>query len=306
MAKVVVIGGANADIKGRAGSAIIAMTSNPGEVTVSPGGVGRNIAENLARLGVETSLSCFVGDDANGRLIRDACGGAGVDTEMIETAAAPTGVYLAVLDEAGEMTVAINDMRAAEQMTVDYLQARAQRFAAADMLVADCNIPLSCLAWLCHFAKEIHVPLLIEPISVAKGRKILAFTRAPPAFAVTPNLQQLEALTAETNTMTAIAKLHRLGFANIVVHAGREGAFVSDGVDAPRRIPPFPIDTIADVTGAGDAAVAGLILGLVTGHNLSAAAKLGQAAAAIKLGSRNSVAGGMTRASVSALAGITI
>ena len=193
MSKVIVIGGANVDIKGRAGAAIIARTSNPGEVTVSAGGVGRNIAENLARLEVETSLACFVGDDANGRLIRDACGSAGVDTAMIETAAAPTGVYLAVLDTAGEMTVAINDMRATEQMTVDYLKARSHRLARADMLVADCNIPVSCLAWLCHFASEIHVPLLIEPISVAKARKLLEFTRAPPVFAITPNLSNNDA-----------------------------------------------------------------------------------------------------------------
>ena len=304
MPRVIVVGGANVDIKGRASSDLIAHTSNPGEVTVTVGGVGRNIAENLARLDIETSLATFVGDDSNGRRIRESCSAAGIGTAMVETGNQPTGVYLAVLDRNGEMTVAVNDMRAADLMTVDYLQGRSHRLAAAGMLVADCNLPADCLSWLCHFASEIRVPLLIEPISVPKARKLLGFNRSPPVFAITPNLQQLESLTAETNTMTAIVKLHRLGFANIVVHCGSDGAIVSDGVEPPRRVPALDVEDVADVTGAGDAAVAGLICGLVSGHDLLASARLGQASAAIKLRSRKSVASGITRGSVFALAGL--
>ena len=52
---------------------------------MSVGGVGRNIAENLARLGVKTALSlAFVGNDANGRLVREACASAGVDLSLID------------------------------------------------------------------------------------------------------------------------------------------------------------------------------------------------------------------------------
>ena len=64
MPEVIVIGGANVDIKGRSRAAVMPGTSNPGEVIVSPGGVGRNIAENLARLDVSTALLAMTGDDA--------------------------------------------------------------------------------------------------------------------------------------------------------------------------------------------------------------------------------------------------
>ena len=91
MPRVVLIGGANVDIKGRARGPYVAGTSNPGEVTVSAGGVGRNIAENLARLGISVALVTALGDDANGLLLRQACEAAGIDLSMAIKAAAPTG-----------------------------------------------------------------------------------------------------------------------------------------------------------------------------------------------------------------------
>ena len=49
---VIVFGGANIDVKARIEGHAVEGTSNYGAITRSPGGVGRNIAENLARLGV--------------------------------------------------------------------------------------------------------------------------------------------------------------------------------------------------------------------------------------------------------------
>lgn len=305
MAQVIVIGGANVDIKGRSRDPLITGTSNPGEVVVSPGGVGRNIAENLARLGVDTALLAFVGDDANGRLVRETSAAAGVDVSMLATSREPTGVYLAVLDDRGEMTIAINDMRSADALDVVHLEAQHARLAAADMLVADCNIPVDCLEWLCRFAGSHAKRLLIEPISVSKSAKLLSFTRPSAVFAVTPNQQQLQALTGEQDRSAAIARLHNLGFANIVVHCGEEGVIVSDGHSPPNHLKARHVDGIADVTGAGDAAVAGLVCGLVTGHDLGRSAMFGQAAASIKLRSRNSVAEDMNRDRVFALAGFS-
>ena len=304
MTRVIVIGGANVDVKGRSRGAFVGGTSNIGEVAVTPGGVGRNIAENLARLGVDVALMAHVGDDANGRMVVEACRGAGVETGLIETCAAPTGVYLAILDGHGEMVAAVNDMRAADAMTVSHLAAKADQLAAAAMLVADCNIPVESLAWLCGFAADKGVRLVIEPISIAKARKLFAFERKAPVYAITPNLQQLNELTGIADMDKAVARLHALGFANVVVHCGKDGALVSDGRTPAVAIPAFGAIDIADVTGAGDAAVAGLVSGLAEGRTLAEAARMGQAAAALKLRSRKSVSDVISRASVLALAGL--
>ena len=234
MPHVVVIGGANVDIKGRASAPYVPATSNPGEVTISAGGVGRNIADNLSRLGVGVSLLTALGDDANGQFLRRACGAAGIDISLALTADEATGTYLAILDEAGEMVSAVSDMRAIERLEPAALAAVAVRLSAADMLVADCNISVDCLAWLCAFSARSGVPLLIEPVSVPKAMKLLEFERKAPVFAITPNARQLGMLAGGET-----ARLHALGFSNIVVHMGAEGCpCFRRGPDGPRRARP--------------------------------------------------------------------
>ena len=301
MPRVIVIGGANVDIKGRARGDYVAGTSNPGDVTVSAGGVGRNIAENLAHLGMSVSLVTALGDDANGQLLRLACADAAVDLSMALTVSEPTGSYLAILDATGELVSAVNDMRAMEALTPAQLAPHVESFSEADMLVADCNLSEACLSWLCRFSAERNVRLLIEPVSVPKARKLIAFTRAAPVFAITPNAQQLAAL-AGGDGVEAMARIHALGFANVVLHRGSAGALASDGANV-MSIDPVRVPAIADVTGAGDAAVAGLVCGLLDGRSLAQSTQLGQCAAAIKLSSSQSVASGLSRDSLLELAG---
>lgn len=291
MAKVFVIGGANVDVKGRCGATYVAGTSNPGNVMVTPGGVGRNITENLARLGVDVALIAAVGDDANGRLIAETTMAAGVDCSRLVRVAAPTGTYLVIVDEHGELVAAVNDMRAAEALTPDRLVPYADEFSRADLLIADCNSPVESLVWLAKLAQDAKVRLLMEPVSVPKARKVLGL---PSVFVATPNRQQLHALARVENDAEAIAVLHARGIANLVVHCGADGALVSDG----RKLTHLPAEAqvaVADVTGAGDAAVAGLALGLTEGLPIVEAARLGQRAAALKLMSHLSVAPGLSR-----------
>ncbi len=304
MAEVIVIGGANVDIKGRAQSLVLPGTSNPGQVTISPGGVGRNVAENLARLDVDVALVSMVGDDANGQLVRAATAKCGVDVSMIGTGSAPTGTYLAVLDGSGEMVTAVNDMRVIDDLSPGFLAQHEGRLAAADLLVADCNLPVSSLAWLASLSARAGRRLLIDPISIPKSRKLLALRVEAPLFALMANRLQIESLTGQSELEAAAKQLHRMGFENVVIHLGREGVMVSEGSGPTAKLPALPVEGIADVTGAGDAAVAGLTLGLLMGLTLLDAARLGQAAAALNLQSLNSVAEDVSRDRLFSLAAL--
>lgn len=304
MAEIIVIGGANVDIKGRAQSLVLPGTSNPGQVTISPGGVGRNVAENLARLDVDVALVSMVGDDANGQLVRAATAKCGVDVSMIGTGSAPTGTYLAVLDGSGEMITAVNDMRVIDDLSPGFLAQYEGKLAAADLLVADCNLPVSSLAWLASLSARAGRRLLIDPISIPKSRKLLALRLEAPLFALMANRLQIESLTGQSELEAAAKQLHRMGFENVVIHLGREGVMVSEGSGPPAKLPTLPVEGIADVTGAGDAAVAGLALGLLMGLTLLDAARLGQAAAALNLQSLNSVAEDVSRDRLFSLAAL--
>ena len=225
----------------------------------------------------------MVGDDANGQLVRAATAKCGVDVSMIGTGSAPTGTYLAVLDGSGEMVTAVNDMRVIDDLSPGFLAQHEGKLAAADLLVADCNLPVSSIAWLASLSARAGLRLLIDPISIPKSRKLLALRVEAPLFALMANRLQIESLTGQSELEAAAKQLHRMGFENVVIHLGREGVMVSEGSGPTAKLPTLPVEGIADVTGAGDAAVAGLALGLLMGLTLLDAARLGQAAAALNL-----------------------
>lgn len=286
MPKVVVIGGANVDVKARSSAQVIPATSNPGTVVTSAGGVARNIAHNLALLGMDTALISVVGADAYGQLILDETAKAGVDTSLVKRLPGSTGVYVALLDSAGEMTGAISDMAILAHLTLSH--ADEQALLQADIVIADCNLEVDLLRWLVNFCDTNGKRLLIEPVSVPKIMKLRSFP--VKAYAITPNIDQLYALTGKTEINPAITALHAMGFANVIVHRGPDGAVVSSEGLPPQIIPALKGTHITDVTGAGDAAVAGLVCGLLDGLDLAKAASLGQAAAAAKLGTDASTA----------------
>lgn len=306
MAEVIVIGGANLDVKGKSAARFLARTSNPGHVVTGVGGVARNIAANLARLDVTTALISAVGSDEAANRILGATRQSGVDVAMVKRVDGSSGTYLAVLDDKGELAAAISDMACLETLTAADLERHAHRLRNASLIAADCNLAVDCLDWLVDFAGRHGVRLLIEPVSVPKAQKLKRLKPGRRTFAITPNADQFAALTGGTHDdPKAFAALHAMGYANIVVHRGRAGAISSDGATGPLAIPALTIGPVADVTGAGDAAVAGLICGFLQGYDLVRSARLGQAAAAIKIASAASVSPGLNRVSLFALAGIS-
>jgi len=100
-ARVVVVGGANVDIQGKSFAPFIPGDSNPGRIVRACGGVGRNIAENCARLGMPTWLIAAFGDDQDGAFLSDSCERIGIDLGGSLRAHAPTPRYLCALGPDG-------------------------------------------------------------------------------------------------------------------------------------------------------------------------------------------------------------
>lgn len=272
MADIVVIGGANIDIKAKSTEVIRLGTSNPGIVSTAAGGVGRNIAHNLARLGAAVKLVSVVGRDPHGAAVLAETEAAGVDVSSVLRADTSTGSYIAVLGNDGELMTALNDMRAVELITPELVQRFADDIATARFVVADCNLPLATLQALAAMA---HDKMIVEPVSVPKSEKLRALLQTSPLFLASPNFDQIEHLAGTRDINAAFDYLHGGGLRNVVIHAGAEGAFISDSMNMD-HVEAHPSGPILDVTGAGDAAVAGLVFGLLRGDDLADAAARGQ------------------------------
>lgn len=295
MKEVIVIGGANIDIKAKAGRELIAGTSNPGTVDFALGGVARNIAHNLARLDMPVALLSAVGTDAFGNNVLAQTEIARVDCSMVLRVREPTGSYVAILDHQGEMTVAVNAMSAMDRITPEAIAVHERRLKSAQLILADCNLPRESLAWLGRFAGK----LIVEPVSVAKSDKVSALA-GQTVFAITLNRSQAEHICGSGidgvgDALSAAAHLHDRGFERVVVTLGSGGAVASHVGRGSAHVKALS-ETTRDVTGAGDAAAAGLIFGLMNGFDLVKAVHYGQAAAALTVVAVESVSSDLTRA----------
>ena len=304
---VVVIGGANIDLRGRpAGEVLERYTSNPGKINVGSGGVGRNIAHNLALLSVPVTLLSAVGDDGEGIRILEETGKAGVKMEqMIISGEHPTGIYLAILDEKGEMEVAVSDMRILEEVTVDYLRSKAYLIKESKIVVVDTNIPEESIGYVVELCNKVKVPVLIEPVSVEKARKLRKVLDRSGRWIIdyiTPSEDELESILGEEigddrdiDLVKAAEELRRKGAKNVIVTLRERGIYVScGGADEGRKedwnkfMAPYRGEVV-DVTGAGDALAAGLVYGIYKGYSMEVAARFGLGAAALTISTKEAV-----------------
>ena len=105
----VVVGGVNIDIGGQVFRPLIGRDSNPGRVTMSVGGVGRNIAHNMSLLGMRVKLFTAFGDDIYARKILESCEELGIDTSTaLRVPGEATSIYLYINDSDGDSIVAVS------------------------------------------------------------------------------------------------------------------------------------------------------------------------------------------------------
>lgn len=253
MKSVVCFGGLHWDVKARLAEPLRRGTSNPVVTSRTPGGVAANVARSLARLGVPVAIVSVVGEGAAPLL--EAISAEGVDVSGVEVVAgAATASYTAILEPDGSLAAGIADMTVYEHMDRAWGLRRAAR---GDLWFADANIPAAGVEAL-HAASP-GSDWFVDPVSVAKSSRISGALDG--AACVFPDELEAAALTGEDDPEVAARTLVGLGSHRVVVTLGQAGVVVADGSGVVRR-PAVAPDRVADVTGAGDAFVAGYLGGI--------------------------------------------
>ncbi len=285
-APIVCIGGLNIDRKLRLLAHSLHASSNPCEAHETPGGVVRNVAENLARLGLPVALVAAVGDDAGGRMLLEQAAQVGIDTRaVIRLRRHVSDSYTAVLAPDGSLELGLAAMPLVESLNPWALQASKALRATAALVVADGNLPTDAWPLLLAEAREGGAPLVCVAVSEAK------MERLPESLA---GLHLLilnagELATVAPEPAAAFAALHARGVARVLVSHGADGLLFSEPGAAPRRWA-APQVHVVDVTGAGDALSAGVCAALLRDcDDFDAAARLGLDLAALTLQTEDSV-----------------
>lgn len=244
--KVCVIGGANVDITATSRERFIARDSNPGTVRLSFGGVGRNIAHNLALLGDEVRFVTRFGGDAFGQMLQVSCREIGMDLSLCDTdPTLPSACFASLNDCNGEMLGGVADMVVTESISTDWLAQRIDAINTADAVVADTNLLPETLAWLIDY---VTVPLYVDGVSGPKAirlRKALEISENKRLYAFKCNALEAGVLASVT------------GFTRRYISRGASGLEVTEG-DVTRDFPALPC-TVRNVTGGGDALLAGIV-----------------------------------------------
>ncbi len=276
---ITVIGGANIDIKGKPKNVIQWATSNPGIVRVVHGGVGRNIAHYLGLLNIPVIFLGSVGDDDEGREILERLRNARVQiSEVIQSKKDPTGKYIAILDEKGEMRIAVNDMAVMKRVTPRYLIAKAGLIKKSRLVVIDTNLTTQAIHYLADLCHREDIPFIVDPISVVKSRKLLGIL--PKIDYLIPNLNELASLTGmsiqtSADRQKAAQRLMNKGVKNIILTLGSQGVYVFASQFPKGELIIIRRRKMVDSTGAGDALVAGIAYGLYHDYPLLKAIQIG-------------------------------
>ncbi|MEY4506848.1 MAG: hypothetical protein RL297_1426 [Pseudomonadota bacterium] len=283
---IVAVGAANMDIVAQTHAKPSVGDSAPGRISTSPGGVARNVAENLARLGWSVRLLSAVGDDAHGRALLSSTQQAGVDVQRCWVwPTRNTATYVSLHGPDGELTAAVNDMGILEHITPAHLAIHAEDIRRASALLLDCNLSADALASL--FEVGLVAPVFVDGVSTHKCTRILPWL--PRVNTLKVNRAEAQALTGRSAHTPALAdtaarELCALGVQRVVLSLGDGGVCWRDAQGHGGWAPALKTPMV-NANGAGDALMAGLVHGVLHGHSLAQAVRFGSGCAALTLSS---------------------
>ena len=232
--------------------------SNPGKVKVSCGGVCRNIAENMSLVGTNTQFISILGDDEKGKDILRQAEKVGLDmsnTLIVHGGSTPT--YMAILDENGEMVSAVVDTKLANEFSKEALSERASIIENAEYMFLGADNP----PFIEHIVTTYQgkTKFVLDPVSAAKAARIKHLLHY--FHTVKPNRHEAEVLCGfevktHEDARKAGAYLRGLGVQNVFISLDVDGVYYNDGKE--EGIIKANALEVINVTGAGDAFVAGI------------------------------------------------
>ena len=261
---VICIGAAFVDELFHMQEEMIMGSTVPASVSKTAGGVSRNIAHQLALLGVNVQLISVFGNDSDGDWLKQTCTNANVKLDASITKDGLSGKYTAILNLDASLFTGFLTNTATNLITPQHLEKHKALLQTASYLLADANVSVDAGEWLLAFTNETGIPLILEPVSVPPARKFKDVNLSG-LHLITPNEDELPVLCSEKALFTQhqIEELINKGVENVWLHNGNLGSAI---YNKERSITLHaPEIEIVDCTGAGDGSLSGFILGKTLG-----------------------------------------
>ncbi|XP_051496517.1 uncharacterized protein LOC127394531 isoform X1 [Apus apus] len=333
----VVIGGINVDFIAKAQNPVIldGGQTNVGRVRRTFGGVGRNLADCLSRLGQIPLFLSAVGKDEHSESILHYCHHMDMSA-VLQLEGKSTATYCAVITGAGDLSIGLGDMDIHHQITEQYVSQFKENLCQAPLVCIDGNVPLTTIQYVCQLAREHQLAVCYEPTDENKASKPFLSDSWKALTYISPNLQELRAinrtlgnpLPAElpsgledvVQTAMALARPLLAHLCCVVVTLGTHGVLLcGKSLGGSISLHPgahkqtaaaslsaihYPAihisrEEIVNVSGAGDSLMAGILAGMLAKHDTDTCVRMGLLAASLSLRSYAPISPEISTSSVS-------
>lgn len=263
------IGGINVDRKYNLIEDLILGTSNPAHSQVYVGGVGRNVAENLGKLGHKPQMISVGGFDQDFEFIKKESQDFINFHHVKQLHNYSTGSYSAVLDKNGEMQFALSVMEVLDEMDLKFISSFKTILEDAKLIAVDLNLPRETVEFLIHFAKERSMDLVIIPVSSPKMKNLPKDLKG--VSWIIANQDESEAyfnikVKNDNDFNDLVERWIESGVENAIITRGSKYSLYGNAFGKRLKFSPPRTDNIVDVTGAGDSYSAGIIHGHLMGY----------------------------------------
>jgi pseudouridine kinase len=283
--RILCIGGTAIDRFYETAGAPAIGTSNPARGWTSDGGVARNGAEVLVRLGAKPVLASMVGADEAGAGLTMRLETSGVDTALMAVnRQRRTAEYIGVFHR-GELFAAFADMDIFDDMDERFCETRLETAGNIAGVFADCNLTADAITMLRMHCRKAHLPLAIDAVSLAKAQRLGKDLGGIRLLCL--NRDEATTLAGTDPLDEPLTALRRRGAQAVIIGEGRHG--VRAGDESGSFTLTMPRTEVANVSGAGDALAAGAFLGCLEGASLGQAVEFGMACAQAALSSPRSI-----------------
>jgi pseudouridine kinase len=292
---IFVLGAAITDLMGFPAGLPAPSDSVPGKIAKAAGGVGRNLAENLVRLGLPVELVTAFGDDRNGQELLAHCQKLNIGVRYSVLADGQRGaLHLAIMNEENDLYVGVADLSVMDVITPAYLERQTEALNAAKAICIETNLPEAAIDWMLEQTWD--TPLYLDPVSAHLSTRV---ERNLGKFhTIKANRRQAEVLSGQrilnAKDMESIAqKWLAKGVQRVFITLGSQGAFAASATQAV-HLPAAKVKVV-DTTGAGDAFQAGILWASLRNWSLEDSCRAGLAASTLAVRSAGAINAEMTQ-----------
>ena len=277
---IVVIGDVFIDIKGFSSSTYIPYGRNAGTIEQIHGGVGRNVAEDIANIELEPMFVGMVDDDAIGESVIQKLNRHKVDTRFMKKVKNGMGTWLAVFDHNGDVVASISKRPDHGPMAQILEKHGDEIFADADSIVIEIDMDREVVKKVFAYAEKYQkkVYAVVSNMSIAMERR--DFIRRTDCFVCNQQeagilfSEDYEQMTPEELCGTLTERIRSAKIPKLVVTMGSKGSVYVSQDGECGVCPALKVDVV-DTTGAGDAFFSGVCIGLTYGKTMREACSIG-------------------------------